>query len=82
MRPTSESSHVVTENAAHLRLVLPLGGSDGNIIKDSIRFTAFGGWDMEDAVPDHSTMSRFCLELTAKKLYQSIIDESNRQPKK
>jgi len=48
-------------------------------IKDSIRFTAFCGLDMEDAVPDHSTLSRFRSELTAKKLYQKIMDEVHRQ---
>ena len=48
-------------------------------IKDSIRFTAFCGLDMEDAVPDHSTLSRFRSELTAKKLDQKIMDEVNRQ---
>ncbi|MCY4298020.1 MAG: IS5 family transposase [Flavobacteriaceae bacterium] len=48
-------------------------------MKDSIRFTAFCGLDMEDAVPDHSTLSRFRSELTAKKLYQKIMDEVNRQ---
>ena len=48
-------------------------------IKDSIRFTAFCGLDMEDAVPDHSTLSRFRSALTAKKIYQKIMDEVNRQ---
>ncbi|MCY4298081.1 MAG: transposase, partial [Flavobacteriaceae bacterium] len=48
-------------------------------IKDSIIFTAFCGLDMEDAIPDHRTLSRFRSELTAKKLYQSIMDEVHRQ---
>ena len=34
---------------------------------------------MEDAVPDHSTLSRFRSELTAKKLDQKIMDEVHRQ---
>ncbi len=48
-------------------------------MKDSIRFTAFGRLDMEDAVPDHSTLSRFRSELTAKKIDQRIMEEGNRQ---
>ncbi len=48
-------------------------------IKDRIRFTAFCGLDREDAVLDHSTLSRFGSEWRAKKLYQKIMDEVNRQ---
>ena len=47
-------------------------------MKDSIRFTAFGDLDMEDAVPDHITLSRFRSELTAKKIAQQMMDEVHR----
>ena len=49
------------------------------LIKDNIGFTAFCGLEMEDAVPDHRTLSRFRSELKAKNLYQKIMDEVNRQ---
>ncbi len=48
-------------------------------IKDSISFTDFCGLDMEDAIPDHSTLSRFDSEWTAQKLNQKIMEEVNRQ---
>ena len=48
-------------------------------MKDSMNFTAFCGRDMEDAVPDHSRLSRFGWEWTVPKRYQRIMDEVNRQ---
>ncbi len=48
-------------------------------IKDRIRFTAFCGLDREDAVPDYSRRSGFRSSLTAKKLYQKIMEEVHGQ---
>ncbi|MCY4161177.1 MAG: transposase [Flavobacteriaceae bacterium] len=44
-------------------------------MKDSISFTAFYGLEMEHAIPDYRMLSRFCSELTAKKLDESVMDE-------
>ena len=48
-------------------------------INDSIKFTRFLGLSLEDAVPDHSVISRFRKELSERNGMKKILGELNRQ---
>ena len=51
-------------------------------INDSILFSEFLGLDMGVAAPDHSTISRFRLELTRLGVMDKLLKELNKQFKK
>ena len=51
-------------------------------INDSILFSEFLNLDMGMPAPDHSTISRFCLELTRLGVMDKLLKELNKQFKK
>lgn len=51
-------------------------------INDSLGAMRFCGLQLEDSVPDHSTLSRFRSELVAKKSYDRLLKRINQQLKK
>jgi len=58
------------------------GLSDGEVedqVNDRISFSRFVGLSMEDDVPDSTTVCRFRNILVEAKLYDSLLDEINRQ---
>ena len=53
-----------------------------NFVNDSLGAMRFCGLQLEDDVPDHSTLSRFRSELTEKKAYDRLLKKINQQLKK
>ena len=51
-------------------------------INDSILFSEFLNLDMGMVAPDHSTISRFCLDLTCLGVMDKLLKELNKQFKK
>lgn len=51
------------------------------MVNDSLSFMHFCGLELEDIVPDHSTLSRFRSELTAKRAYDRLLRKINEQLK-
>ena len=52
-----------------------------DLVNDSLSAMRFCGLDLEDDVPDHSTLSRFRSELVAKKAYDRLLRKINNQLK-
>ncbi len=44
-------------------------------VNDSLSFMQFVGLQLEDGVPDHSVISRFCSGLTKKDVFEKIFDQ-------
>lgn len=60
------------------------GLSDGEVedqVNDRLSFSRFAGLSMEDEVPDSTTVCRFRNILVGANLYDSLLDEINRQLK-
>ncbi len=53
-----------------------------DFVNDSLGSMRFCGLQLEDDVPDHSTLSRFRSELTSKKAYDRLLKKINNQLKK
>ena len=51
-------------------------------LNDSISFSRFVGLSLESNSPDHSVLSRFRTELTAKNVYEQLFKELNKQLEK
>lgn len=51
-------------------------------INDSISFSKFCGLTLEQAAPDHSTLSRFRTIMTQKNAYEKLLKELNKQLEK
>ena len=51
-------------------------------INDSISFSRFVGISLDDAVPDHSVLSRFRTEMTQKGAYEELFKTVNKQLEK
>ena len=52
-----------------------------DLVNDSLSAMRFCGLDLEDDVPDHSTLSRFRSELVGKKAYDRLLRKINKQLK-
>jgi len=50
-----------------------------DMVNDSLASMKFCGLELEDSVPDHSTLSRFRKELTEKKSYDRLLRKINKQ---
>ena len=48
-------------------------------VNDSLSFSYFLGMNIEEAAPDHSTLSRFRSRMTKAEAYDPIFQEVNRQ---
>ncbi|MDP2693177.1 MAG: IS5 family transposase [bacterium] len=53
-----------------------------DFVNDSLGAMRFCGLQLEDSVPDHSTLSRFRSELVTKKVYDRLLRKMNQQLKK
>lgn len=51
-------------------------------VNDSISFSKFVGISLDDAVPDHSVLSRFRTEMTQKGAYEKLFKAMNKQLEK
>lgn len=52
-----------------------------DMVNDGLSAMCFCGLNIEDDVPDHSTLSRFRKELVEKKAYDRLLKKINQQLK-
>ncbi|XOD66505.1 MAG: transposase [Flavobacteriales bacterium Tduv] len=48
-------------------------------MKESLSCMRFCGFRLEDQIPDHTTLCRFCNEIVAKKVYENLLKKINKE---